>query len=103
MRKLLLVLALLSPVLHAATIPNFICTDIRGDTWRTNESYYTRMSIEQVPASYEIFKYATDEKRKYYSEINVVNHPENDGYYYGHLYSSPDGLDRFDLRCEKTK
>lgn len=75
MRKLLLVLAMLSPVLHAATIPNFICTDIRGDTWRTNESYYTRMSIEQVPTSYEVFKYATDEKHKYYSEINVVNHP----------------------------
>lgn len=103
MRRILFALAMLSPVLHAATIPNFICTDIRGDTWRTNESYYTRMSIEQVPTSYEIFKYATDEKHKYYSEINVVNHPENDGHYYGKLYSSPDGLDSFDLKCEKTK
>ncbi|HFD3885880.1 hypothetical protein [Serratia nevei] len=103
MRKILLVLAMLPSVLHAATIPNFVCTDIRGGTWRTDESYYTRMSIEQVPTSYEIFKYATDEKHKYYSEINVVNHPENDGYYYGKLYSSPDGLDSFDLKCEKTK
>jgi hypothetical protein len=103
MRRVIFALVMLSPVVLAINIPNFICTDIRGDTWRTNESYYTRMSIEQVPASYEIFKYATDDKRKYYSEINVVNHPENDGYYYGHLYSIPDGLDSFDLRCEKTK
>lgn len=94
---------MLPSVLHAATIPNFVCTDIRGGTWRTDELYYTRMSIEQVPTSYEIFKYATDEKHKYYSEINVVNHPEKDGYYYGSLYSSPDGVDSFDLKCEKTK
>jgi hypothetical protein len=103
MRRILFALVMISPVLHAATIPNFVCTDIRGGSWRTDESYYTRMSIEQVPTSYEIFKYATDEKHKYYSEINVVNHPEKDGYYYGNLYSSPDGLDSFDLKCEKTK
>ncbi len=103
MRKILLVLAMLPSVLHAATIPNFVCTDIRGNMWRTNESYYTRMSIEQIPTSYEIFKYATDERNKYYSEINIVNHPEIDGYYYGNLYSNPDGLDSFDLRCEKNK
>lgn len=61
------------------------------------------MSIEQVPASHEVFKFATDEKREHYLEINVVNYLDKDGYYYGHLYSSPDGLDSFDLRCEKIK
>jgi hypothetical protein len=101
MRKLLLVLALLSPVAQAINIPNFTCEDIRRLVFKTDADFYTRISKEAPPVPYGSYRYMTDINHVPYFEIIIINELNDDGWYYGNLYNSPDGQVSTDLRCKK--
>lgn len=100
MKIVILLFVFFIPVANAA-MPDFVCTDIRGAILRTDETYYTNISIGKNPVPYGMYKYATDKDNENYLEINVVNYLNADGYYYGNLYTSTDGQISNEIRCKK--
>ncbi|HID9395462.1 TPA: hypothetical protein ACXIY6_003752 [Serratia marcescens] len=100
MRKILLVLAMLSPAAQAINIPNFTCEDIRRTAYNTDADFYTQLSKEKMPVPYGSYRYATDKNSTPYFEIIITNELNDDGWYYGSLYLIPDGQLSYDLRCK---
>lgn len=102
MKRILLVLTMSSPLaVQAINIQNFTCEDIRRTTYNTDAGFYTQLSKEKMPVPYGSYRYATDKNSTPYFEIIITNKLNDDGWYYGSLYLTPDGQLSYDLRCKK--
>ncbi len=102
MRRIFFVLAMLSPMAaQAVAIPNFSCEDIRRTSYSTDADFFTHISKEKMPVPYGSYKYVTDTNSTPYFEIIITNELNDDGWYYGSLYLTPDGQLSYDLRCKK--
>lgn len=99
MKLLFVILTVFSGTVIAKNLPNFNCTDIRGDTVVTDNYFLTKRVYDQMPVPYGSYRYSSENGEQ---ELIIVDTLDR-GYYYGNMYLDKDGYMNYEVRCNVKK